>query len=66
MGSQSDDLKGRTKEEVGDLTDNDDLETRRSGGPASGKAKDVIDNLGEKAKAVVDDIKDKVQGSDND
>ena len=66
MGSKSDDLKGRAKEAVGDLTDNDDLKHEGQADRASGKAKDVIDNLGEKAKAAVDDIKDKVQGSDND
>ena len=66
MGSKSDDLKGRAKEAVGDLTDNDDLKREGQADRASGKAKDVIDDLGEKAKAVVDDIKDKVQGSDND
>ncbi len=66
MGSNTDDLKGRAKEAVGDLTDNDDLKREGQADRASGKAKDVIDNLGEKAKAVVDDIKDKVQGSDND
>jgi uncharacterized protein YjbJ (UPF0337 family) len=65
MGSRSDDLKGRTKEAGGDLTDNDDLIREGQADRASGKANDVIDNLGEKAKAVVDDIKDKVQGSDN-
>jgi uncharacterized protein YjbJ (UPF0337 family) len=66
MGSKSDDLKGRVKEAVGDLTDNDDLKREGQADRASGKAKDVVDSLGEKAKDVVDDVKDKVQGSDND
>ena len=66
MGSKSDDLKGRAKEAVGDLTDNDDLKREGQADRAGGKAKEVIENAGEKAKDLVDDIKDKVQGSDND
>ncbi len=66
MGSKSDDLKGRTKEAVGDLTDNDELKREGQADRAGGKAKEAIEDVGEKAKAVVDDIKDKVQGSDDD
>jgi uncharacterized protein YjbJ (UPF0337 family) len=66
MGSKSDDLKGRAKEAVGDLTDNDELKKEGKADRAGGKAKEVIENADEKAKDLVDDIKDKVQGSDND
>ena len=66
MGSKSDDFKGRAKEAVGDLTDNDALKREGKADRAGGKAKDVIEHAGEKAKDLVDDIKDKVQGSDND
>jgi uncharacterized protein YjbJ (UPF0337 family) len=66
MGSRSDDLKGRVKEAVGDLTDNDDLKREGQADRAGGKVKEVIENAGEKAKDVVDDVKDKVQGSDKD
>ncbi len=66
MGSKSDDLKGRAKEAVGDLTDNDELKREGKADRAGGKAKEVIENAGEKAKDLVDDIKDKVQGSDDD
>ena len=64
MGSKSDDLKGRAKEAVGDLTDDDELKREGQADRAGGKAKEVIENAGEKAKDLVDDIKDKVQGSD--
>jgi uncharacterized protein YjbJ (UPF0337 family) len=64
MGSNTDDLKGRAKEAVGDLTDNDDLKREGQADRAGGKAKEVIENVGEKAKDVVDDIKDKVHRSD--
>jgi uncharacterized protein YjbJ (UPF0337 family) len=66
MGSKSDDLKGRAKEAVGDLTDNDELKREGKADRAGGKAKEVIENAGEKAKDLVDDLKDKVQGSDKD
>jgi uncharacterized protein YjbJ (UPF0337 family) len=64
MGSNSDDLKGRAKEAIGDLTDNDELKREGHVDRAGGKAKKVIDDLGEKAKDIVDDVKDKVQRSD--
>jgi uncharacterized protein YjbJ (UPF0337 family) len=66
MGSKSDDLKGRAKEAVGDLTDNDDLKREGQKDRAGGKVKEVIENAGEKAKDLVDDIKDKLQDSDKD
>jgi uncharacterized protein YjbJ (UPF0337 family) len=66
MGSKSDDLKGRAKEAVGDLTDNDELKREGQADRAGGKAKEVIENAGEKAKDLVDEIKDKVHGTDKD
>jgi CsbD-like. len=63
MDPNIDDLKGRAKEVVGDLTDNDDLKREGKADRAGGKAKEVVDNLGEKAKDLVDDIKDKVHHS---
>jgi uncharacterized protein YjbJ (UPF0337 family) len=66
MGSKSDDLKGRAKEAVGDLTDNDELKREGQADRAGGKAKEVIENVGEKATDLVDEIKDKVHGTDKD
>lgn len=56
----TDDLKGRAKEAAGDLTDNDRLKNEGKADRASGKVKDVIDDVEEKAKDLVDDIKDKL------
>ena len=64
MNSKSDDLKGRAKEAVGDLTDNDDLKRAGQADRAGSKVKEVIENAGDKAKDLVDDIKDKVHGAD--
>ena len=66
MGSNTDDLKGRAKEAVGDLTDNDDLKREGQADRAGGKAKEVIDNLADDAKDLVDDVKNKVQRSHED
>jgi len=60
MDPNTDDLKGRAKEAVGDLTDNDHLKREGHTDRKVGKAKEFIDEIGEKAKDVVDDIKDKV------
>jgi uncharacterized protein YjbJ (UPF0337 family) len=63
MGSNTDDLKGRAKEAFGDLTDNDDLKREGQADRAGGKAKEVIDNLADDAKDLVEDVKNKVQRS---
>jgi len=60
MDSNTDDLKGRAKEAVGDLTDNDKLKREGKTDRASGKVKDVIDKAEDKAKDLVDDVKDRV------
>lgn len=64
MDSNTDDLKGRAKEAVGDLTDDDDLKREGQADRAGGKVKKVIESVGEKAEDLVDDIKDKVHRSD--
>jgi uncharacterized protein YjbJ (UPF0337 family) len=60
MDPNTDDLKGRAKEAVGDLTDNDDLKKEGKADRASGKAKDFIDKVEDKAKDLVDDVRDKL------
>ena len=60
MSPNTDDLKGRAKEAVGDLTDNDQLKHEVQADRTVGKTKDFIDSVGEKAKDVVDDIKEKL------
>jgi uncharacterized protein YjbJ (UPF0337 family) len=61
--TNSDDLKGRAKEAVGDLTNNDDLKRDGQTDRKAGKAKDFIDTVGEKAKEVVDEVKEKIHPS---
>jgi uncharacterized protein YjbJ (UPF0337 family) len=56
----TDDLKGRAKEAAGDITDNDRLKREGKTDRASGKVKETIDNVEEKAKDLVDDVKDRL------
>ena len=64
MSPNTDDLKGRAKEAVGDLTDNDKLKREGKADRAVGKAKELIDDIGEKAKDLVEEVKDKIHGTD--
>jgi uncharacterized protein YjbJ (UPF0337 family) len=60
LSSKSDDLKGRAKEAVGDLTDNPDLRREGKTDRAAGKVKEKLSDAKEKLEEVVDDVKDKL------
>ena len=60
MAPNTDDLKGRVKEAAGDLTDNDELKSEGKADRATGKAKDIIEKVGDKTKDLVDDVKEKL------
>jgi uncharacterized protein YjbJ (UPF0337 family) len=60
MSPNTDDLKGRAKEAVGDLTDDRDLKNEGKMDRASGKAKDIVDDLKDKAEDAIDAVKDKL------
>jgi uncharacterized protein YjbJ (UPF0337 family) len=53
MSANTDDLKGRVKEAAGDVTDNDDLKHEGKVDQASGKVKEVIDDVKDKARDIV-------------
>ena len=53
MAGETDEAKGRVKQAVGDLTDDDDL-----------KREGKIDEGAGKVKGAVDDVKDKLTGDD--
>jgi uncharacterized protein YjbJ (UPF0337 family) len=61
MAPNTDDLKGRAKEAVGDLTDNQDLKNEGKVDRASGKAKEFVDDVKDKAEDVIDKVKEKLQ-----
>ena len=48
-----DDAKGRTKEALGDLTDDQELKNEGKVDRASGKAKDAVGGLADKAKGLL-------------
>jgi uncharacterized protein YjbJ (UPF0337 family) len=60
MSPNTDDLKGRAKEAVGDLTDDRDLKNEGKADRASGKAKEFVDDVKDKADDVIDNVKDKL------
>lgn len=48
-----DDAKGRTKEALGDLTDNQELKNEGKVDRASGKLKDAVGGIADKAKGLL-------------
>ena len=53
MGKNIDDIKGRAKEAVGDLTDNKDLEREGKVDKAKSEVKEFTDKVGDKVKDVL-------------
>jgi uncharacterized protein YjbJ (UPF0337 family) len=61
MDPNTDDLKGRAKEAVGDLTDDRDLKREGKTDRATGKAKEFVDDVKDKAEDVIDSVRDKLR-----
>jgi uncharacterized protein YjbJ (UPF0337 family) len=61
MEGKKDDLKGRAKEAVGDLTDDDELKREGKSDRAAGSVKDKLEKAKEKGEEIVDKAKDKFQ-----
>jgi uncharacterized protein YjbJ (UPF0337 family) len=59
----TDDIKGRTKEAVGDLTDDKDLKAEGQTDRTAGKAKELVDDAKDKIEDGVDAVKDKLHRS---
>ena len=53
----TDQVKGKLKEAAGVLTDNQELEDEGKADQIAGDAKNVVDNVANKAGDVIDDIK---------
>lgn len=58
MGSKFDDAKGRAKEAVGDVTDDDDLRTEGKKDQMGAKVKEWAEDAKEKVEDVVDKVKE--------
>jgi uncharacterized protein YjbJ (UPF0337 family) len=63
MSPNTDDLKGRAKEAAGDLTNDRDLKNEGKADRASGKAKEFVDDLEDKAEDAIDSVKEKLHRS---
>jgi uncharacterized protein YjbJ (UPF0337 family) len=53
-----DEIKGRLKRAVGELTDNDKMKSDGKADRAAGHAKDIINTVSDKAKDATDAIRD--------
>ncbi len=60
MGSM-DEAKGKAKQAVGDLTDDDDLRREGKVDEKSGQAKEMLGDLKDKAEDAIDKVKDKLK-----
>jgi uncharacterized protein YjbJ (UPF0337 family) len=57
MGSTTDKIKGRVKEAVGAITDNDRLKREGRTDQAEGEVKETVEKVQDKAKQVVEKVK---------
>jgi uncharacterized protein YjbJ (UPF0337 family) len=57
MDINSDQAKGRVKEAAGDLTGNDKLKSEGKADQAAGHAKQVVNDVADKAEELVDKVK---------
>lgn len=64
MGHRTDDLKGRGKEAIGDLSGDDDLKQQGKADQAGAKVKEKLESVKETAEDMVDKAKDKLSGHD--
>jgi uncharacterized protein YjbJ (UPF0337 family) len=60
VAGTADDMKGRAKEAVGDLTDDDDLKREGKADRAAGTVKDKLEDAKDWAEDQVDKVKDHV------
>ena len=63
MSPNTDDLKGRAKEAVGDMTDDDRLKREGKADRASGKAKEKLRDLEDRTEGAIDSVKEKLHRS---
>ena len=58
--SNTDDMKGRAKQALGDLTDNQKLKDEGRDDRAGAKVKDIAEKVDEKIHEVIDDVQDRI------
>jgi len=60
MSGKTDELKGRTKEAYGDLTDDEKMKREGQQDQAAGKMKDKLDDAEDWAEDKIDELKDRL------
>lgn len=60
MDINSDQAKGRVKQAVGDLTNDDQLKAEGKADQAAGDVKKIVHDVADKAEELVDKVKDAV------
>ena len=63
LSNKAEQAKGKVKQAVGDLTDDDDLRREGKVDDASGSAKEKVGDLKDKAEGAIDAVKDKLTGN---
>lgn len=58
-----DQVKGKVKQAVGDLTDNEDLKKEGRADEKAGEVKEFLKDVKDKADDVVDTVKDRITGN---
>ncbi len=58
MSGEFDQAKGRTKQAVGDLTDDEEMEREGEADEAAGKLKDKVDDAKDKVNSLIDKVRD--------
>jgi uncharacterized protein YjbJ (UPF0337 family) len=61
MSGEFDKAKGRAKQAVGDLTDDDEMKREGETDETAGKVKDKLDEGKERLEDAVDDVRDRIK-----
>jgi len=62
MSGKTDELKGRTREAYGGLTDDEKMKQEGRKDKAEGKMKDKVDDAGDWVEDKIDDVRNRLDG----
>jgi uncharacterized protein YjbJ (UPF0337 family) len=62
LDNKAEQVKGKMKEAAGDITEDDSLRREGKADHASGRAKEKVDDLKDKAENAIDSVKEKLTG----
>lgn len=61
MGGTTDDMKGRAKEAIGDLTDDEEMKREGERDRTAGALKDKVEDAKDWAEEKIDDVRDRMR-----